>query len=56
MYTWNVYYENADTDEPARFIGTIQADTGGQALQKGSEFFEFPSYDLVVNRRNPSGK
>jgi hypothetical protein len=27
MYTWNVYYENADTDEPKRFIGTIQADT-----------------------------
>lgn len=52
MYVWNVYYENADTDEPARFIGTIWAQSMAQALQRAGEFYEFPSYDLVVKRRD----
>lgn len=50
MYIWNVYYENADTDEPARFIGTIQADTMSLALDKAAQFYEVPQHDLVVKR------
>ncbi|MGZ3948532.1 MAG: hypothetical protein ACXVKK_10470 [Flavisolibacter sp.] len=48
MYTWNVYLELADTDEPARFIGTIQADTMAEALEKAALAFNVPSHDLVV--------
>lgn len=50
MYRWNVYYENADTDEPARFIGTIDADTMSLALEKAAQYYEVPQYDLVVKR------
>lgn len=48
MHTFQIYYENADTDEPRRLLGTMQADTMGEALQKASEFWEVPSYDLVA--------
>jgi hypothetical protein len=51
MYTWDVYYEPADTDEPAQFIGTVTADTMSEALQKASQYFEIPSHDLVVKRQ-----
>ena len=47
---WNVYYENADTDEPKHFIGTIEAPYEGKALELASEFYEHPSYDLIVKR------
>lgn len=50
LYSWHVYYENADTDEPRRFIGLIEEDTMALALQKASEFYEYPSHDLVVKR------
>jgi hypothetical protein len=50
MYTWNVYLERADDDEPAEFIGTIQANTMGLALEKAAQYYEYPSHDLVVKR------
>lgn len=50
MYTWNVYYENADTDEIAQFIGTIQAVSMGDALEQASQYYEYPSHDLIVKR------
>ncbi len=48
MYTFEIYLEPADTDEPRRFLGTIQADTMGEALHKASQYWEVPSYDLVA--------
>ena len=48
MHTFDIYYENADTDEPKRFIMTIKANTMGDALQLASEYLEIPSYDLVA--------
>ncbi len=51
MHTWIVYLERADGDEPKKKIGEINADTGGGALQKASEYYEIPSHDLVVERK-----
>jgi len=48
MHTFEIFYENADTDEPRRLLGTIQADTMGEALHKASQYWEVPSYDLVA--------
>lgn len=48
MHTFEVFYENADTDEPKKYIGEIRAHSASEALQKASEFWEVPSYDLVV--------
>jgi hypothetical protein len=48
MHTYEIYYENADTDEPRKLLGTIQADTMGDALHKASQWYEVPSYDLVA--------
>ena len=48
MHKFHIYYENADTDEPRRYLGDIWADTMGEALQKASEYYEVPSYDLVA--------
>lgn len=50
MYTWYVYYENADTDEPARFIGIIEADTMVQALERAARLFKYPEHDLIVKK------
>ncbi len=50
MHQWKVFYENADTDEPKRFIGMIDADTESDALHKASQYFEVPAYDLVVEQ------
>lgn len=55
-YTWNVYLEEADSDDPAEFIGTVEAISGGEALQKASEYFEIPSYDLVVKNKEQESK
>ncbi len=54
MHIWNIYYENADTDEPKRFIGTVQADTMSNALDLAAQFFEIPSHDLVAERKEAS--
>lgn len=51
-YTYNVYYENADTDEEKVFIGTIEATYEGEALTLASEYYEHPSYDLIVKRQD----
>lgn len=52
MFTWNVYYEEADGNDDAKLIGTINALSMGDALQKASEFYEIPSHDLVVKRQD----
>ncbi len=48
MHTWQIFFEDADTDEPRRYLGEIQADTMGEALNKASQYWEVPSYDLVA--------
>jgi L-ribulose-5-phosphate 3-epimerase UlaE len=50
MYKWDVYYEEADGNDEARFIGTIQADTMSQALEQAAQYYEVPSHDLIVRR------
>lgn len=54
MHTFDIYYENADTDEPRKWIGRVNADTGGQALQKASEWWEVPGHDLVAVQLTPN--
>ena len=48
MHTWKVYLERADTDEPPQLIGTIDADTMAQALDRAAQLYEYPQHDLVV--------
>jgi hypothetical protein len=50
MYTWDVYLERAETDEPASPLGTIQAETEAKALEQAAQFYEIPSHHLVVKR------
>lgn len=37
-------------DEPRRYLGNIDADYMGEALQKASEYWEVPSHDLVAEQ------
>ncbi len=48
MNTFDIYYENADTDDPKEYRMTIQAQTMADALQLASEYLEIPAYDLVA--------
>ncbi len=48
MCKWKIYFEESDSDEERRYLGEITADTMGDALQKASEYWEKPSYDLVA--------
>ncbi len=48
MHQYKIYYEPADTDDEKVYLGTITADTAADALQKASEYFEYPSHDLVA--------
>jgi hypothetical protein len=56
LYTWDVFLEEADSDAPAQWIGTTQADTMGQALEKAAQFYEHPSHDLVVKQQPTSAE
>ncbi len=48
MHTYEIYYENADTDDSAVYIGTIEAISMADALQLAAEYYEIPSHDLVA--------
>jgi hypothetical protein len=48
MNIFDIYYENADTDDPKEYRMTIQAETQVEALQLASEYLEVPSHDLVA--------
>jgi hypothetical protein len=50
LYTFQVFLERADEDEPARPIGTISGDTVAQALERASQLYEYPSHDLLVRQ------
>lgn len=47
---WNVYLERAEDDQPAQFIGPIEAESQDQAIKKASQFYEIPAHLLVVER------
>ena len=51
IWAFDIYYEEADGDEPPRFLGVMRADTGAEALQKASEWWEVPSYDLIYKNQ-----
>jgi hypothetical protein len=48
MNSFKIYFEDADTDDPKVYIGTIYADTMGDALEKASEQWGFETHDLVA--------
>ncbi len=50
MNTFDIYYENADTDDPKEYRLTVRAMTALDALQLASEYLEVPSYDLVAKQ------
>lgn len=50
MPIWRVFYEAADTDEPRRFIGSIDGVSQAEALNQAAVLYEHPSHDLVVER------
>lgn len=52
IHTYNVYYENADTDDEKVLIGTIDASYEGEALELASQYYEYPSHDLIVKRQD----
>jgi hypothetical protein len=54
MYTWKVFYENADTDDPRCYIGTIQGESAAQSLENAAQFYERPMYDLVIEGPQPA--
>jgi len=48
MHTYDIYYEPADTDDPRIPLGTIQAESISDALDKAAQWFEYDSADLVA--------
>jgi hypothetical protein len=54
VFVWDVFLEPADTDEPPRFIGTIQGTSQAQALETAAQFYERQLHDLVVRRQPTS--
>ncbi len=50
MHEYKIYYEPADGNTEKVYLGTITADTGSEALQKASEYWEYPAYDLVYEQ------
>lgn len=48
MHTWQIFFEDADTDEPRRYLGEVQADTMSDALDLAAQYYEIPAYDLVA--------
>ena len=49
MSEWNVFFEDADTDEPRRYLGVVRADTASEALNLAAQFYEIHS---TISSRN----
>jgi hypothetical protein len=47
-YTWNIYLEEADSNEKKFPIGTLNADTMVLALEKASKVYRRAPHDLVA--------
>ena len=56
MHTFNIFHEPADTDDPRVPIGTMDADTMAEALERAAQYFEIPAHDLVAVQVTVSGK
>lgn len=50
LYTFTVYREPADTDEPKYRIGTVKADTRSDAIAKAAQLYEMYPHDIVVTQ------
>ncbi len=50
MHEYKIYYEPADSDTEKVYLGIITADSAAEALQKASEYWEYPSHDLVCEQ------
>jgi hypothetical protein len=51
MDTWNIYYDEADSDKaPTDFIGIIEASTMSEALDFAAQCYEKPIHDLLAIR------
>ena len=48
MHQFEIYYENADTDEPRQFLGHVNADTMSDALDQAAQYWETAQHDLVA--------
>lgn len=49
MNWYDVWYEEADGDEPKEYLGQIQARTVSDAYEAASEHWGYEEYDLIVN-------
>jgi hypothetical protein len=50
LYSFTVYREPADTDEPKRRIGTVKANTAVQATERAAQLYEMSPDDIVVTQ------
>jgi hypothetical protein len=50
LYSFTVYREPADTNEPKRRIGTVKADTAVQAIERAAQLYEMSPDDIVVTQ------
>ena len=48
MHRWRNYLEPADTDDERVYLGTVEADTMSEALDKAAQWNEIPAHDLVA--------
>ena len=51
MYEWNVFFEEAGSNEPRTFLGTVFADTTFDAYIIGCYTFKKKVHDLVIKRK-----
>lgn len=52
LYVFKIYLEIADSDDEARPIGTVRADTASDALDKAAQLHEKPAHDLKAEQEN----
>lgn len=54
MPKWVIYREDADGDQPAEPIGSIEAASQSEAIEKGSQFYELPQHDVIAKQEEPT--
>ena len=52
MHLYKIYLEPADTDDERVYLGTVEADTMSEALDKAAQWNEIPQHDLVAVQVN----
>jgi hypothetical protein len=48
MQAFRIFFEEADSDEPRKLLGELQAQTLSDALDLAAQYYEIPQYDLVA--------